>query len=516
MAEVQPSPQAPPQAPAHKPVAALPASARDARPTRRYTDLPGPTRWPLVGNLLQLDLAAMHDTLQGWAAQHGPLYRATIGPYKWIVVSDPALIEDLLKRRPDALRRGAQLSGLLDEVGAKGLFTAEGAVWREQRKLITRTLTADVVKRFHPTLQGLVERLRQRWDQALDHQQPIDLYRDLKAFALDATIALAMGTDVNVLEHPDNPLQRDIDLIFKRVGARLLTPVPYWRHVKLAHDREAEAASGRIRHMLAGLIDGTRSRLQGAHADTRKPENLLEAMVQARDEPGSGLSDEAVVGNAVTMVFAGEDTTASTLAWALWYLAQHPQAAQAIADESARVTSGHDGPGGHGERPCLPSHAQVDKMLYTEAVTLEALRLKPAAPLLAMETLHEQLIGDVLVPAGVQVGVLTGLAARREDRFAQPERFWPERWTGDAPTHPEAEDARKLMSFGGGQRLCPGRYLSLVEMKTLLSMVASCYTLTLDPKASPVHERYTFTVNPSALPISLRPRQPLSSAAPLT
>jgi cytochrome P450 len=481
------------------PVAHRPASAMASHPTRRYTELPGPTRWPLVGNLLQLDLTAMHDTLQDWAARHGPLYRATIGPYPWIVVSDPALIEDLLKRRPEELRRGAQLSGLLDEVGAKGLFTAEGAVWRAQRKLITRTLTADVVKRFHPTLQGLVARLRQRWDIALATEQPIDLYRDLKAFALDATIALAMGTDVNVLEHPDNPLQRDIDFIFKRVGARLLTPVPYWRHFKLAHDREAEAASARIQRMLNGLIEDARSRLQRADADVGKPRNLLEAMVQTRDEPGSGLTDEAIVGNAVTMVFAGEDTTASTLAWALWYLAQHPQAAQAIADESARVTDGRRG---------LPTQAQLDEMRYTEAVTLEALRLKPAAPLLAMETLHEQVIGDVLVPAGVQVGVLTGLAGQREDRFAQAARFWPERWIDGAVKGHDAEDARKLMSFGGGQRLCPGRYLSLVEMKTVLSMVASSYTLTLDPKAPPVTERYTFTVNPSALPIALQPRHP--------
>lgn len=464
---------------------------------RHYKDLPGPRPLPLIGNLHQVkDRLAFHQTLEDGIAEFGPMYRFGLGRFPAVVIGDQGVMMSLMRQRPDNIRRDERLSRLIDEViQVTGLFTAEGEDWRRQRKLVTRTLTPDVVRKFHPTLVKMSERLVRRWRDSLLHQRQPEILLDLKALALDVTVAIAMGEDINTLESANNPLQRDIHFLFKRVGQRLVTPVDYWRWVRLPVDRATDAAAARMCTAVQGFIDRTRARLANESELRARPSNLMEALVIARDEPASGVTDAALVGTALTMVFAGEDTTSSTLGWLLNQIAAHPEVAARLALEADAVFGG---------QAQLHDASALERLEYTEAVVHESMRLKPAAPMVGLETLKEVTVGDVIIPPGMRLMLMMRVPALRADRFDDPLSFRPERWLGhsDATSEPQ----RRMTPFGGGPRMCPGRYLALADIKLFLATLMRNFTVTPMPGAAPVREEITFTMNPSAVPVVLRSR----------
>ncbi len=448
--------------------------------------LPGPTGLPLLGNV-GIDTAHFHQKLEEWAREYGPVYRMRLMDRRFIVTSRRADIAQILHDRPDQWRRSRRVASILEEAAAVGVFAAEGEEWRRQRKLVMHALTPEVINRFHPTLSAMSERLRQRWQAAAGAGQPQRLLRDLKAFALDVAIGMAMGQDQDMVQHEDNPLQQDIEFVFTQVARRLVAPVAYWRKLRLPADRATEAAGLRIRDTVDGFVADARARMAANPALYDKPGNLLEAMLAAADMPGSGISDETVRANAIIMVFAGEDTTANTIAWLLYLLSRNPQAAARLAEEA-------DATPGAGPAP------------YLDACVQESMRLKPVAPILGAEAVQDVALDGVQVPAGTVAFMLLRHSFAREVPLPDGAEFRPERWLDPAMKEKLEDPARKMVPFGGGPRFCPGRYLAMSEIRTLMSMVARSFSIEAVPDAPPVEEIFTVTMTPSALPVLLRPR----------
>ena len=470
---------------------------------RSIAGLPGPKGVPLLGNLRQINPGRFHQSMENWAREFGPMYRFSLMKRNFVVVAERDTIAAILRDRPDTFRRSTRTARMLEESGTRGLFTAEGEEWRRQRKLAMRALTPEVVHRFFPTLAMMTERLCLRWKTALAAGRTVDVLRDLKAYTLDVTIGLAMGQDINTLEHEDNPLQRDIEFIFKQVARRLTTSLEYWHVFKLPQDREGDAAAARIHLAIAGFIAQTRARMAADPSLRSKPSNMLEALVAARDEPDSDFSDLEVIGNAVTMVFAGEDTTSNTIAWLLNLMPSAPAAVARAAEESDRVL---------GQDTVARDPQLLERMDYLDAATREAMRLKPVAPFMAAEANVDTVVEGVAIPTGSVIFLLLRHAAERAGGFERPDEFLPERWLAgaDGVAGPGAEaasdPARKLFPFGGGPRFCPGRYLAMAEIKMAMSMILHNFSFTLKADAPPVEECFTFTMTPSALPLVLRAR----------
>lgn len=99
---------------------------------KRIADLNGPRRWPVLGNLPQLDIPRFHVQLEGWAKIYGPLYRLRLGPRDALVVSQPDLIASILRDRPNGWSRFEPMRAVIHEMGVNGLFNAEGEAWRRQ------------------------------------------------------------------------------------------------------------------------------------------------------------------------------------------------------------------------------------------------------------------------------------------------------------------------------------------------------------------------------------------------
>ena len=146
----------------------------------------------------------------------------------------------------------------------------------------------------------------------------------------------------------------------------------------------------------------------------------------------------------------------------------------------------------------------ANKLAWAGAVANETMRLRPITPVVViLEAKVETVVGDLLVPEGTRVFVLSRPAACDPDHFAEPQTFRPGRWLGETVG---AHDVSAHIPFGSGARICPGRTLALLEMKLLLSMLYRNFNVERVGGAEGVRENFRFVVSPVGLKVRLHRR----------
>ena len=472
-------------------------SVGELKHSRTIADLPGPKGLPVLGNVLKMTGRQWHLTLADWIGQFGPIFKVTVPGGAMVVVADRAIGGALLRERPDQFRRVGGLKTIMGELNIRGVFNAEGDDWRRQRKLVMGGLHAEVTRNFFPKMSAMAERLLQRWKSALAEGRPVDLRRDLKAFALDVTLGLAMGQDIDVVNHDGSPLQRDIDNMFHRLGSRSFAVFPYWRYFKLPVDREADQSAQDIEKAVIGFIRNTRERMAQQPQLKEKPTNMLEAMIAASDDPASDFTDEDLISNAILTVIGGEDTTANSMSWMINLLAQNPAAAAALTAEADAVL---------GDAPLAREWDMMKQFTYLEAAHNETQRLRTVAPFIGIVSNADCVVADTFFPKNTAFVVSTSGEGLDETQFPQNDQFQPERWIFDHRPSKEDNPVRKLLPFGDGPRVCPGRFLAVAEIKLVISMIMHNFELEFDADAPPVQQVMNFFMAPSAVPVRLKLR----------
>ncbi|TFZ07633.1 cytochrome P450 [Ramlibacter humi] len=468
---------------------------------RTAESLPGPRPWPVVGNGLQLRLDRLHLQLEGWAREYGAPFTFNIRSRRFVVVDSPEVIGQVLRRRPEQFRRSERLESVSREMGFLGLFAANGDTWRRQRPMVLAGLDPAHIREFFPALVAVTDRLRRRWLRAAQAGETIDLQADLMRFTVDVTTGLAFGEDLNTLETPgDDTIQRHLNVVMPALFKRILSPVdpPAW--LRRLRERELQAHIHELRQAVQGFIAKTRKVLAGQPALRDRPQNLIQALVAGRDREGSGLTDEDVAGNVLTMLLAGEDTTANTLAWMFWHLHRNPAAAAAARAEVDAVLQGAAG---------VQDLAQLGRLDLVEACANETMRLKPVAPFIMNQVVEDTQVGDVAVRKGQFVICLMRPGGLDAATFAQPEAYDPMRWLGEgASAHAMASAKRHTMPFGAGPRMCPGRYLALAEIKLAAAMLLANFELVdvSPPGGGEPRETVSIVMSPVGLRMKLRAR----------
>ena len=474
---------------------------------RSIGDLPGPRGWPLLGSLLQLDRARPHQTVEQWASQYGALFQMKLGPTPFLVVADHQAIGTILRDRPHGFRRPPRLEKIWQEMGlAPGVFGANGEAWQHQRRMVMAGFDPGHVRAYFPSLSRVTQRLRGRWKKAATNGAWIDLQADLMRFTVDAIAGLAFGAEINTLESDEEVIQQHLDKLFPAVARRMLSPFPYWRHFKLPSDRRLEQGVLVVNAAVQEFIARARARMQAKPELRQHPGNLLEAMIAAADQAGSGVNDRDVAGNVLTMLLAGEDTTANTLAWTLHLLQCNPGAMQKVQQE-VRAVAANAGDAGNAH---VFTHEQTGQLGYVEACAHETMRLKPVGPLNLMQALRDTRIADIHVPAGSMVWCVMRHDTVQEKHFPNARGFDPQRWLNERADTPAASSAKRVsMPFGAGPRVCPGRYLALLEMKMAIAMLFNGFDIESIGTAdgSEPSERLAFTMQPEGLRMRLRERR---------
>ena len=429
---------------------------------RRFADLPGPRGVPIFGNLLQIESTRMHRQLEQWCDEHGPVFRLQLGKRRVVVVGDHELIATALRDRPDGFRRTTRLEQVWSGMGlGGGVFGAHGDDWKRQRRMVMAGFDPAHVRQYHPQLQRVAQRLVDRWTHAAQQQATIDLQADLMRYTVDVIAGLAFGAEVDTLGSDEDVIQQHLNRIFPAVFKRIFSPLPTWRWFPSADDRALVRSVAAVNAAVDGFVAQARARLLAQPERRARPHNLLEAMLVAADEPGSGIGDAQVAGNVLVMLLAGEDTTANTLAWMIHLMWTHPET---LARAQAEVRHVCDG-------SAAPTLEQINQLDYVEACAHEAMRLKPVAPQNGMQALRDCVLGDVQIEAGMVVFAVMRRDATSERLIPQAAAYQPERWLAAAGGPGQAASSAKRISmpFGAGPRICPGRFLALLEIKVAMA-----------------------------------------------
>ncbi len=478
-----------------------PATSVSSAPVlRQIKDLPGPRAWPIIGNLLQVTPQRIHQDVEQWCRRFGPLMRMYFGPRQVLVVADHHTVHAVLRERPGSFRRPSITAKISAELGGlPNVFIAEGADWRNQRRMVMAGFAPKPIRAYFPSLVNVALRLQRRWQTAADQHRPIDLSTDLKRYTVDIIAGLAFGQDVNTLEAGDNVIQQHLDRILPGIARRSLSIVPYWRYFKLPQDRRLEHSSAALRNEVYALVEQARQSMQANPGLRDKPSNLLQAMIAAADQPDSGVDNDTVAGNVSTMLLAGEDTTANTIAWLLYLLNRNPHTLQKTVMEIRQLAPDCAG----------FTLEQMDALVYLDAAVQEAMRLKPVGPFMPLEAIVDTVIEDVRVPKGSLVWCVMRHDSVDEKHFPNPQAFEPERWLA------QAQDKQVSSPFGSGPRTCPGRYLALLEIKVAVAMLLSRFEISSVDTADgqEAQELMAFVMSPVGLRMRLKTADAATAAS---
>lgn len=476
-------------------------------PLRRFEDLPGPRRIPVFGNLLQIEPTRVHQQLERWSARYGPFFRLQLGKRRVVAISDHGVIATILRDRPDGFRRTTRLEEVWTELGLpNGVFGANGETWRRQRRMVMAGFDPAHVKAYFPSLQRVAQRLAKRWQHAAERRSAIDLQADLMRYTVDTIAGLAFGSEVNTLECNEDVIQRHLNRLFPAVFKRVFARVPTWRFLPSADDRQLLRSVAAINAAVTGFVAQARARLHSDPSLREHPRNLLEAMLVAADEPGSGIDDKQIAGNVLTMLLAGEDTTANTVAWMVYLLWRHPRVLAQATDE-VRSACGD---------AVAPTPEQIASLQFVEACAHETMRLKPVAPQLAFQALRATTLRDVLIPEGMAVFLLMRRDSVSEQMMHNAAAFEPARWLGAGGPAQMANAVKRIsMPFGAGPRICPGRYLALLEMKMAMATLLGRFDIiSVDtPDGREARESLSVTMAPVGLTMRVRSRVAPDGAA---
>ncbi|MBK6579491.1 MAG: cytochrome P450 [Sandaracinaceae bacterium] len=466
----------------------------------RLSDLPQEPGLPYFGIVLSLKPERAHLDLEAIALRHGRNFGYRFLGRPGIGIVDAEVARSVFQDRPDAIRRFMAIEEELGAIGLLGVFAAEGKDWRRQRRLINPSFHAAHLDSFAEAIERVTARFSDHLSHAAARGDVLDVVAELMRYTVDITTSVAFGRDFDSIGAGDGTLQKQLGEVFRGINRRLFSPIRYWRYLPFL-DRSFNRAVTEMHAFMKTLVEERRAELHDSPpAPGHRSRTLLESMIRAHDEEGAEhpLTDDEIIANVFTVLLAGEDTTANTVAWALHYLATRPDVfAHARAEVDAALGDA-----------LVPTLEQAKHFQYIDAIVHESLRLRSPAPFAGLETTRDTVIGGVMVPKGAMVSVLTRLISTSPANFGDPDSFRPERWLSHAPEDTRPHNPRALMAFGSGPRVCPGRGLALLEAAMVLAMIVRRFDLEAVDSAS-VREVLAFTMQPEGVRVRFHERKDL-------
>ena len=213
--------------------------------------------------------------------------------------------------------------------------------------------------------------------------------------------------------------------------------------------------------------------------DNTRGEDILSMLMSARDEAGQPMSDDELRDELLSLMFAGHETTATAIAWAIYWVHHLPEVKARLLDEIASLGAS-------------PEPMAIAKLPYLDAVCKETLRIYPVAMLTFGRIVQQpmQLLGYDLEPGKVLMGNIFSVH-QREDIYPDAKQFKPERFLEREFTGGE------FVPFGGGARRCIGEALAKFELKLVVATVVSRYQLTLKSNRAEKPQRRGVTLSPA-------------------
>jgi cytochrome P450 len=351
-------------------------------------------------------------------------------------------------------------------VFGRGLLTSEGDFWLRQRRLAQPAFHRARIAGYASTMVEYTERLLHEWQDGEER----DIHKEMMRLTLHIVGKTLFDADV---ERDAQDIGKSMELLLE-FGAdfRRTLFVPQW--LPTPTNIRVDRAIRQIEKVLYRMIAEKR-------ASGRDAGDLLSMLLAAQDEDGSRMTDKQLRDEAITLFLAGHETTANTLSWTWWLLAQNPAVEAKLHAELRNVLAGR-----------APSLDDLPKLVYTNHIITESMRLYPPAWGTARTAIEDHEIAGYAVPKGSGVSFAQWTVHRDARWYDAPDEFRPERWEGDLL---KRLPRFAYFPFGGGPRQCIGNSFALMEAALILATIAQQYRFRL-VEGHPVVPLASITLRP--------------------
>lgn len=396
-----------------------------------------------------------------------------IGPSQIVVMNDPELIREVLIAQPQNFikeRTQRRMKILLGE----GLITSDGEVHRRQRRIAAPAFHRQRIQNYASVMVERAAALRDSWRPGVELDASAQMMRLALQIVARTLFDSDVTKDVQRINDEVNAIMRLYHFLvtLPRAEALLHLPIPGLMRFKRARKRLDKVVYRMIEERRRSGVDGG---------------DLLSMLLASRDDEAdhSGMTDEQLRDEVLTIFLAGYETVANALAWTWLLLGQNPDAEAKLHTEIDSVLKGR-----------APALEDLPQLRYAEMVLSESMRLYPPAWAMGRQATCDVEIGPYKLPAGTYVFFSQYIIQRNPDFFPDPLRFDPERFT------PERKAGRSRFAyfpFGGGSRQCIGESFAWMEAVLSLVTLAQRWRLRLVPGQK-------IDVQPK---ITLRPKYPI-------
>ncbi|KAL5981447.1 hypothetical protein ACLOJK_015508 [Asimina triloba] len=492
--------------------------------------LKGPRVWPVVGSLpgLMQNCDRLHDWIADNLRACGGTYQTCIWAVPFLarkqglvtVTCDPRNLEHILKTRFDNYPKGPTWQAVFHELLGQGIFNSDGETWLFQRKtaaleFTTRTLrqamarwvSRAIKQRFCPILKA-----------AQLEGQPVDLQDLLLRLTFDNICGLAFGRDPATasLDLPQNVFANAFDCATEGCLRRFILPETVWKlkkWLRLGLEADLSRSLKEIEGYLSEVINARKVELQ--QQQQQQHDDLLSRFMKKKENYSNSFLQHV----ALNFILAGRDTSSVALSWFFWLLLQNPAVEEKIVREACAVlfeTRGGD-PKTWVDEPL--GFDEVDRLVYLKAALSETLRLYPSVPEDSKRAVTDDVLPDgTFVPAASSVTYSIYSVGRMQTVWGEDcMEFRPERWmSADGRRFEPPADAFTFVAFNGGPRICLGKDLAYLQMKSIAAAVLLRHRLTLAP-GHRVEQKMSLTLfMKHGLKVNVRPRDLGAVAAELS
>lgn len=388
-----------------------------------------------------------------------------------VFLSHPQAIQELFAADAKQLDAGRANKGVAFLLGENSLIVQDGEYHQRQRRLLTPPFHGERMRAYGQLICDITEKVISQWQEG----KPFSARLSMQQISLSAILHAIFGLDEGqryeqlkqllslMLDSISDPLSA-IPIFVPPLQRDLGSWSPWGRFVRLKQQ---------IAQLLYDEIEERRSQLDSSRTD------ILTLLLSARDEEGQPMTDAELHDELITLLVAGHETTATAVAWALYWIHYLPEVHQKLLEELDSL--GDD-----------PEISDIAKLPYLNAVCSETLRIYPVAlitlPRIANSPL--QVMGHQYEPETMLAGCIY-LTHYREDLYPEPEKFKPERFLE------RQFSPYEYLPFGGGNRRCIGLAFALFEMKLVLATILRKKQLALADKRPVKPIRRAGTLAPS-------------------
>lgn len=364
-----------------------------------------------------------------------------------------------------------------------GLLTMNGKEHKQDRRIVMGPFQRKVLPTYHDTICKLTEDLLTSWQRKTE----CDMASEMTQYMLQVTSALLFGID-------DAEFACEIgELIDQWVHMNHKTGMGAF----IADDTFTERY-GQLLEMAEQLEVDVLKMIEMRRDSKRPPTDVLALLMQAADN--NQVQPQRLSGHITLLFGAAHLTTAHTLAWTLFLLAQHPQVMQKLYDELTENVAGD-----------TPTHEESNRLPYLDQVIKESMRVLPASSYSSRVNPAPTELGPLKLSAGTPIVFSQFITHHRDDLFPNPDVFDPGRWDTIAPS------AYEFLPFGAGPRMCLGAPLAMVELRVALTMILKRHKLTVMAGAEINGRIISTMLGPtSTVPMTIEPPGGHYVASPVT